>query len=126
MIIYCTDKNEVDLQTPIYLSPKQKQIFIDGMKKIFENEVEVKEIVENKKELDNVKRDAKKFDLNSLSVLADANLNNKDAAKKLNKSEFAVQMKRGNYLKELFEFAKKKGKLSDKEINEFIKWRKNE
>ena len=123
MIIHIKDKNKIDFQAPVYMIKSQQEKFISGMKEIFGDKIVIKEIIENKKEIKGRTGHPIKFSIKNLLLLADAKLDNEAAAKKLGKTEFAIQMKRGPYLKGLLEWAKKKGltELDEKTINEFLK-----
>ncbi len=112
----------VDLECPIYMSERQKNKFIDGMKSIFKDSIVVENIIENKKEMDNVEKHSRKFTESDELILADPSLSNEEVANKLGKSAFAIQMKRGPFFMELQEWAKKKGKtkITEKEVHEFI------
>ena len=96
--------NDIDLEAPIYLLEGQKEKFIEGMKKIFGNRLgKVKDIIELRKEMGKVERHPIKFTNESLQLLANPKLTNEEIASKLGKTEFAIQMKRGNWLIDLQE-----------------------
>ena len=114
--------NFIDLECPVYMSEKQKNKFIDGMKSIFNEKLVVQNIIENKKEMDKVEKHSKKFTEEDELILADSSLSNEEVAQLLGKSSFAVSMKRGPFLMELQEWAKLKGrtKITEKEVHEFL------
>jgi len=115
-------KNLIDIDAPVYMTKLQRGKFISGMKDIFGESIEVKEVIEKKKEMGEISRNPKKFTVSDLICLTDPNFNNDEIAIKLKKSKFAIQMKRGPFLIEIREWAKKKGIeiLNEKEIKEFL------
>jgi len=117
-----TKDNYVDFEVPIYMSENQRKMFVEGMKKIFPDRIEIQSIVEGKKKMGKIKRHFKKFSEEDQILLANPSLSNDELAKKMGKSGFAIQMKRGPFLMELQEWAKKKGKtkITEKDIQEFL------
>jgi len=117
-----TKDKYVDFEVPIYMSENQRKKFVNGMIKIFGDRIKVTNIIENKKEMGEVERHFKKFTEEDQIILANPNLNNEKKKKKMGKTHFAIQMKRGQFLMELQEWAIKKGKskINEKDIQEFL------
>ncbi len=115
--------NLLDFEAPIYMNEEKQKAFIKGMREIFGNEVITNRIIENKKVLSHIERHPKKFDLNDMILLANSELEQEQVASKLKKTPFAIQMKRGPFLKQLMTWAKKKeiSKLNEKDVKEFLK-----
>jgi len=120
-----TKKDFIDLEAPIFMVESQRKEFIKGMKKIFGERIKTKEIIEPKKEMKDVERHPVKFTNEDLLVLAQSDLTNEEVAKKLDKSQFAIQMKRGNFLVEIQDWIRKKGKnkITKEDIKEFLESR---
>lgn len=112
----------IDIEAPIYMSEQNLKKFIKGMKVIFGDRISVNKIIENKKEMGEVERQAIRFSEEDHLILGNAELSNAEVAKRLGKSLFAVQMKRGPFLMELQEWADKKdkNKITEKDIQEFL------
>jgi len=112
----------LDFEAPIFMIEDQRKKFVEGIKIIFGQNVTVEEIVENKKEIEGIKRHPKAFSLNDLVNLANSGLSNEELAEKFHKTDFAIQMKRGPFIMELQEWGRKKGKtkFSAKDIEDFI------
>ena len=117
-----TKDDYVDFKAPIYMSKEQRKKFIKGMVRIFGDRIKVRHIIENKKEMGKIKRVFKKFTEEDQITLANPDLSNEDIAKRMDKTQFAIQMKRGPFLMELQEWAIKKGKnkITEKDIQEFL------
>ena len=122
-----TKGNRLDFEAPVYMSEPVLDKFVIGMKQIFGNEVHISNIPENKKEMKAGEKHPKKFDMSSILVLTNPELDNEEAGSKLGKSEFAVLMKRGPLLKEFMEWLRKRGKeeFSEEDVNEFFGREKN-
>jgi len=123
MIIKYNSDGRIDFEAPIYMTEEQREKFIQGMKKIFGIRIKIENIIENKKEIKKRKGEGKrKYDIKQLSHFA-KEINNKDIANIIGKTEFAVQMKRGVYLKEYMEWARKKrlSKLDEESEEAFFK-----
>lgn len=112
----------IDFEAPIYMSEGQRKKFIEGMERIFSEKVKVENIVENKKEMGDITRHWKKFTEEDKIILANPDLSNEEIAEKMGKTTFAIQMRRGHFLMELQDWAKKKGKskITEKDIREFL------
>ncbi len=115
--------DHIDFEAPIYMSERNLKKFVNGMRKIFRDTISVNKIIENKKEMDEIERKAIRFSEEDYLILANADLSNEEVAKRLGKSLFAVQMKRGPFLMELQDWAQKKGKnkITEKDIQDFLK-----
>lgn len=115
--------NLLDFEAPIYMNENQRDNFIDRMKNIFKNRVYVTNLIENKKEIKNIDRHPKKFTEEDSLILADSKLSNEEIAKIVNKSAFAIQMKRGSFLMELQEWARKNGKtrITEDDVRGFLR-----
>jgi Na+-transporting NADH:ubiquinone oxidoreductase subunit NqrC len=112
----------VDFEAPIYMTYEKQKQFIAGMKAIFKDNVDIEEIIENKKELSFIDRNPKKFTDEDKKLLANFNLSNEELAIKIGKSSFAIQMRRGPFIMEIQEWASKKGKnkITASDIKEFL------
>jgi hypothetical protein len=123
MIIQIKD-NFLDFQAPIYIPECKQKEFIDGLSKIFGSDFEgVEKIVEAKKVMGEVERHFVRFSIDDCILLADPTLTNEEIAAKLNKTTFAIQMKRGSFLMELQEWMHKQGvsKISPQLVQKFLK-----
>jgi hypothetical protein len=122
MVKIYTKGNYVDFEAPIYMDEEIQKEFIDGMKEIFGDRIKIERIIENKKTMNRKSIKSKKFDINSLLILTNPELDNQEAGIKLGKTEFAIQMKRGPFLKEFLEWARQKEKtqISEIEVEEFL------
>jgi len=94
----------VDFEAPIFLSQENKEKFISGMKDIFRSELEICSIIEKDKEMGEIDRHPRKFSPQDYIDLLTSSLENEDVAKKFNKTEFAIQMKRGIILPKFQKF----------------------
>jgi hypothetical protein len=115
--------NLVDLEAPIYMEEEKQNQFLKGMQEIFEENVVKEDIVENKKIIPKRTGKSKKFNLKDMIILANGRLEQEQIASKLDKSSFAIQMKRGPFLMQLMAWAKKKdlSKLNENNVQEFLK-----
>lgn len=104
----------VDLEAPIQMTEFQRKEFINFFKEIFPD-IEVKEIEEPVGPPIG-KRGEKEWSLDEYQLLLDSRYNNKTIASKINRTEMAVRMKRGEFLPDFFVWLKKKGYAS-KEID---------
>lgn len=94
----------VDFEAPIFMSQKNKEKFISGMKEIFGDKLEICTITEKNKEMGDIDRHPRRFSPQDYIDLLTSSLENDDVAKKFNKTEFAIQMKRGIVLPKFQKF----------------------
>lgn len=123
MVKIVFNKNFVDFEAPVYMDEEKQREFVTGMKEIFGNKIIVENIIENKKIMGKRKGTSKKFNLRDMILLANDELKQEQIASKLEKTPFAIQMKRGPFLMQLMSWAKKKkfSKLDEKDVKEFLK-----
>ena len=126
MKIITNNKGFVDFEAPIYMNDFQKDEFLRGMREIFE-EINVKQIKEKLKEMDEIERHPKKWTINELALLVEGK-SNEEIAEITNRTPFGVQIKRGSWLLHIQSWAKKKGKsnITEDDIKEFEKGDSND
>ncbi len=113
----------VDFEAPFYMRDQQVEKFIKCIESIFGDRMVVERIIENKKEMGDIVRHPKKFSDEDLLILGNPELDNEEVSIKMDKSPFAIQMKRGNFLMRVQDWAIKKGKdrVTEEDIKEFLK-----
>jgi len=123
MVKIFVNGNHIDFEAPVYMDETKQEKFVKGMQEIFGGKIIKKDIIENKKIIGHKESHSKHFSLNDMILLVNSSLDQDQIASKLEKSSFAIQMKRGPILMQLMAWAKKKGfsKLNEKDVNEFLK-----
>lgn len=123
MVKIYTKGNYLDFEAPIYMDEEKRKQFIKGMKAIFGDRIVIRDVPEDKKVLGNIKRHSKKFKFEDMVLLANGELDQDQISSKLQKSSFAIQMKRGPFLMSLITWAKNKelSKLNEEDVKEFLK-----
>jgi len=112
-------ENHIDLESPIFMNSKQIEIFKNGMKDIFGDDVLFTDVKEPK--LKGVTTHIR-YTKDQLPLISNLDINVEDVSKQIGKSEHAINLKRGRLLKKLLEKAKKENESfsSDKNIKEFV------
>jgi len=123
MVKIFVNGNHIDFEAPVYMNETKQEKFIFGLKKIFGERINREDIIENKKVIGDKEVKSKHFIVKDLLLLANPSLNQEQVASKLNKTSFAIQMKRGPLLMELMTWAKKKklSRLNEKDVKEFLR-----
>lgn len=119
------ENGRVDFDTPVDVTDKQKNKFIEFFKENFEN-VEVEDTKEPDRDVDSDgDNNQKSWTVKDRKVLLKTN-SNEEAAEQLDRSKMSVQMKRGSFQPEFLQWAKDQGyakpleNLSEDMIEDFL------
>jgi len=115
-----TKGEEIDFETPIFMTELQKEEFLRKMEIIFKDRLLKMTIVEAQRRVGPI--GGVPYTLEQIPKLADIeHIDEKTLADEFGKTERAIYMKRGRLLKEIFESLKKEKKTTDKRyIKKFI------
>jgi len=102
----------IDLEVPVQMTEFQREEFINFFKEIFPD-AEIKE-VEEPVGSPIGERGEKEWSADEYQLLLDSRYDNKTIASKINRTEMAVRMKRGEFLPDFFVWLKRKGYVSKK------------
>ncbi|MEM5803242.1 MAG: hypothetical protein QW350_00710 [Candidatus Aenigmatarchaeota archaeon] len=118
-------KNDlVDFETPIYMTEEQLDLFVNGMKKIF-NDVKTEYVSEQIKEFSVNSKEIIDWKNPKNLLLLTQGLTEEEIAEKIGidkKHIFAIRLKSANFLLPFYRWAKKKGltEISEDDIKEFL------
>jgi|YelNatPaOPRAMG01_1025707.scaffolds.fasta_scaffold15494_10 DNA-directed RNA polymerase specialized sigma subunit len=125
MKILINKNGYVDFEAPIYMTDKQREYFINGMKKIFKD-IQIKHIIEQIKEMPERETVAIVDWKNPKNLLLlTKGLTEEEIADKLGigrEHTFAIRLKSADFLLPFYNWARKKGltQITEKDIEEFL------
>ncbi len=117
--------NHVDLEGPIQMQEDQLEKFINFLKYLLDQKIEIQKVKEKERFGMHSEKKQKKWTFDELFMLLDPNLDNLDLTKKLDRSSMSVSMERSGFVTSFISWAKSKGynstKITKTLVEEFMK-----
>ena len=90
--------NHVDLEGPIQMQEDQLEKFINFLKYLLDQKIEIQKVKEKERFGMHSEKKQKKWTFDELFMLLDPNLDNLDLTKKLDRSSMSVSMERSGFV----------------------------
>ena len=117
--------NHVDLEGPIQMQEDQLEKFINFLKYLLDQKIEIQKVKEKERFGMHSEKKQKKWTFDELFMLLDPNLDNLELTKKLDRSSMSVSMERSGFVTSFISWAKSKGynstKITKTLVEEFMK-----
>jgi len=120
-----TNGNMVDFEAPIQMQEDQLERFVDFLKDLLYEKIEIQEVREKERFGGRSEKKQKKWTFDELFMLLDSSLDNEELAKKLDRSTMSVSMERTDFVTSFISWTKSKGynpdKITKTLLEEFIR-----
>jgi hypothetical protein len=119
----------LDFEAPIHLEEDQFNNFVSFMKKLLNENVEIKNITEKHKVMSDIQRSPKNWSTKEFFLLLSP-MSNEELEKKLERTNMSIVMMRGHFVPGFMSWARKKGydssKITETVIKQFLEEEKND